>query len=63
MMTYPPPGWRNYYNDYTAPGQDTPNSYKQIEIWRPEWEKPSVVNPLEMNPAMNIIGLYWRPRD
>jgi len=57
---YAPPGWQDYLSPFWQPGQDAPYLHDTIEIWRPEWQKSVVVKYSEMNPAMNVNGLFWR---
>lgn len=45
------------YSDWIVihPPQDEP-----VEAMRAEWDSPSLIVPREMNPEMNVWGLYWR---
>lgn len=46
-------GWKNY--EYNRPPCGV-----LVQIWRYEWESPSVVVSGFLHPEMNVNGLYWR---
>lgn len=56
-------GWRNFHDPYRH-HKDTPYQHKRIWVWRPEWTNgPQALSPHDLNPAMNVIGLKWKPYD
>lgn len=46
-------GWHNYL------GIPPPDGVL-CEFMRPEWEEPMLSLRRDLNPAMNMYGLYWR---
>lgn len=38
-----------------------PYDYVEIEIWREGWDDAQLVDPCQMAPEMNVVGLWWRP--
>ena len=56
-------GWKDWIPDYmgTFP-EATPQQYARVWIWRPEWTSlPCDVDPRELDPQMNVAGLFWKP--
>jgi hypothetical protein len=39
----------------------SPYDHPIIWIWRDGWREPIAVLPSELDPAMNVWGLVWRP--
>lgn len=32
-----------------------------VETWREEWQEIKILDVREVDPAMNVWNLYWRP--
>jgi hypothetical protein len=55
-QTVPPGlGWRHWGDVHPSPLTTT------VEAWRREWQSVEVLRLADMHPAMNVMGLYWRP--
>jgi hypothetical protein len=39
----------------------TPYNYAVVEICRPDFDAPQVVDPRRLHPTMNVADLWWRP--
>jgi hypothetical protein len=40
----------------------SPYDFNYVWVWRPEWESlPIARTPHGGDPAMNVIGLLWKP--
>lgn len=46
-------GWRRWDRQ---PPYDTP----AVQVMRMGWDGPDTIQPNDINPIMNISGLYWR---
>lgn len=42
---------------------DSPYNHDRVWIWRKEWPEPHLVVVRDLNEAMNVMGLLWRPVD
>ncbi len=42
-------------------GGPSPLEHEWIEIEREEWPGPQIVRVRDMNPMMNVAGLWWKP--
>lgn len=56
-------GWKDWIPPYTntLDRAGLPYDYPRVWIWRLEWEFPSEVDPNGLDPAMNAVGLLWKP--
>lgn len=54
-------GWRPWTEQFPSGQWRTPYSYERVWIWRLDWEFPSDVDPKRLDPAMNVMGLLWKP--
>lgn len=52
---YPWPLGMNGCND------QNPYLYEHVMLWRNGWDAPMFATVADMNPMMNVAGLYWVP--
>ena len=59
-QTHPPgDGWLDWC--WIMPPSLSPYSHEYVEAWRKEWQEVEVLRVWDMNPLMNVAGLWWRP--
>jgi len=52
--------WYSYYDPYRV-NDDNPILHRLLWLWRSEWAEASLTEYSDINPAMNVIGLWWAP--
>jgi len=53
-----PTPWMPMHDPYKVL-KESPYVHKLIWIMRDSWGSPRLVKPLEIDPMMNAVGLYW----
>jgi hypothetical protein len=58
--THPPKGFTRW-DDYVFMNAPRPSEFEFVEVWRKGDMDTRLINPRNMNPAISIHDLYWRP--
>jgi hypothetical protein len=54
-------GWFPWIAHLVMDIDHSPYAYRQVEIARAEWNGSQIVDPRTLDPATNVVDLWWRP--